>query len=529
MSAAGAKPTATRKAECAGRRLLVASPARSRASRGSVGHAPSPGSPSAGRWLGRGRRRLGSAARVLLVHGMALGLVLGAVTIEVVHAFGAHYTNTVLADLSEEGPEYARAAARRPAGQGMEAFSRSYLQTHLLPRGHLVIIGLAGQASLASSGAEALASVPVVRSWLSRPPARSQLQSIHAGEVSYLVLASPVRTVGGTTIGVLVAAANLAHLHAERDQVLLFAGVEAVIALAVALLSSYLVLRRVLRTVGAVTEAAVEASVGDLSTRFEAESTDDEVGRLTEAFDGMLKRISAGLDAQRQLLSDVSHQLRTPITVARGHLEVLERNPAPDRSEVAEATATVLGELAGMATLVDRLLLLGRSFSPDFIEAEPVALRMFMGEVFAAAKVLAERRWALGAVPDVVLVVDGAKLRGALLNLVDNAVKATGPDDAIELAVRHEGEVVFSVADSGVGIAPDAQEHLFDRFQRAGPATQRGAGLGLAIVQAVAKAHGGRAELYSAEGEGTTVLVVLPAARVQQPRTEGPDDQEDER
>ncbi|MHB8288410.1 MAG: sensor histidine kinase [Acidimicrobiales bacterium] len=458
------------------------------------------------------RWHLGSGTRVLAVHGLVLGLVLGAVTFEVVHGFSVHYTHTIVADLSEEGFEYAHAAAHRPAGQGMEAFSRSYLQAHVLGRGHLVVVGLSGQASLASSGGRVLASSPLVAAWLSRPPARSQLENVQVGTTTYLVLASPIRTPNGTTIGVLVAAADLEHLRNERNQVLILAGVEAGIALAVALLSSFLVLRRVLRTVGAVTQAAVEANVANLSARFIAEGADDEVGRLTAAFDGMLERIAAGLDAQRQLLSDVSHQLRTPLTVARGHLEVLERNPAPEHSEVAETTATVISELTRMATLIDRLLLLGRSFSPDFIEEGPVDLRMFMGELVDTARVLAERQWTLGEVPDVVIEVDGPKLRGALLNLVDNSVKATNPGDVISLAARYNGEVVINVSDTGLGIALEAQQEVFERFRRAGG--RQGSGLGLAIVKAVAEAHGGRVDLHSAEGVGTSIDIVIPAGRV---------------
>ena len=463
---------------------------------------------------------------MLVVHGLALSFVLGAVTFEVVHDFSVHYTHTIVSDLSEEGAEYAHAAARRPAGQGMEAFSRSYLRAHVLSRGRLVVIGLAGQPALASPGGRVLGSSPTVAGWLSRPPARSQLRSVHAGDATYVALARPVRTSSGATVGVLVAAADLAHLQGERDEVLVLAGVEAGIALAVALLSSFLVLRRVLRTVGAVTQAAVEASVADLSTRFATEGTDDEVGRLASAFDGMLGRIATGLEAQRQLLADISHQLRTPLTVARGHLEVLGRNPAPEHSEVAETTATVISELAGMATLVDRLLLLGRAFAPDFIEAEPVALRIFMAELFAAARVLAERRWALGEVADVVVFVDGAKLRGALLALVDNAVKATGTVDAIELRASYAARgVVISVSDTGAGIAPAAQQEVFERFRRAAPAGRRGSGLGLAIVKAVAEAHGGRVGLHSAEGEGTTVDVVIPAGRVRPGVGDGQEDE----
>ncbi len=452
---------------------------------------------------------------MLIVHGVVLVVVLGAVTLEVVHGFSSHYTHTIVSDLSEEGPEYARAAAQRPAGQGMEAFSRNYLQTHVLAAGHLLVVGLKGQPTLVSPGGEVLALRPTVAGWLAAPPARSKLQDVSTGASSYLVLASPIRTASGSTIGVLVAAANLAGLRTQRDQVLLLAGAEAAVAVAAALLSSFLVMRRLLRTVGAVTRAAVEASVGDLGARLGTEGgADDEVGRLRAAFDGMLERIAAGLDAQRQLLSDVSHQLRTPLTVARGHLEVLERNPAPERAEVTQTTVTVIRELGQMSTLVDRLLLLGRSFAPDFVEAEPAALRAFMGELFAAARVLAERRWKLCEVPDVVVVVDGAKLRGALLNLVDNAVKATTSVDAIELGARVGPELVFWVADTGSGIAAGAQAEVFDRFRRAGPTGQKGAGLGLAIVKAVTEAHGGKVRLRSAEGQGTTVEVVLPASCV---------------
>ncbi len=462
---------------------------------------------------GRGRRRLGLGARVLVLHGVALGAVLGAVTVEVVHGFSTHYEHTIVADLSEEGPEYARAAAHRPAGQTMAAFARSFLRSHALPAGHVAVVALRGRPVLASDGGRQV--VAGVGRLLRHPPTSARLTTVHAGGAAYLALATPIHTPGGATVGVLVAAANLSHLHQEQGQVLALAGAEAVVAVVAALLSSYLVLRRVVRTVGAVTKAAVEATVGDLGARFGADGADDELGQLTAAFDGMLERIAAGLDAQRQLLSDVSHQLRTPLTVARGHLEVLGRNPAADHAEVADTATTVIGELEGLATLVDRLLLLGRSFSADFVEAEPVAVRVLMAELLEASRMLADRRWALGEVEDVVVLVDPAKLRGALLNLADNAVKATGPGDAIELAARRGdgGAVVLAVSDTGAGIDPEVRAELFERFRRAGPPDRRGAGLGLAIVRAVAEAHGGHVRLDSTEGIGTTVEIVLPASR----------------
>ena len=129
---------------------------------------------------------------------------------------------------------------------------------------------------------------------------------------------------------------------------------------------------------------------------------------------------------------------------------------------------------------------------PDSLDEEQVDLRSFMADLFDAAQALAPRRWSLGSVPDAVILVDRAKLRGALLNLVDNAVKATAPGEFIALDARCDDRIVLAVSDGGRGIAPEDQPHLFERFVRSGDRSSRGAGLGLAIVRAVAEAHGRR-------------------------------------
>ncbi|MHB8244157.1 MAG: sensor histidine kinase [Acidimicrobiales bacterium] len=471
--------------------------------------APAPGLRPASSPPRRRRRRLGTTTRLLLVHGLALSAVLGVVLLQVVRDFTSHYQTTTVIDLSEEVLEYVHAASLRPSGQGLEAFSRYYLQTHLLPSNHVVLVALPHEPVLGSTGSLGLARSPAVARLLARAPAHSELTTVSLGLTSYMVLASPIR-MGGKTVGSFVAAADLARLAAARNQVVDLASIEAAIALLVALASAYLLLRRVLRTVGAVTDAAVEASHGDLDRRLGEGGPDDEVGRLARTFDDMLDRISATVVSQRRLLSDVSHQLRTPLTVARGHLEVLRRAGVHDAADVAETTEVVIDELAHMATLVDRLLMLGRSLEPDFIELDRVDLRAFMADLFEAVRVLDDRRWSLSPVPDVVILADEAKLRGALLNLVDNAVKATVAGDAIELQARANDEVVIAVVDTGRGIAPDLREMVFERFARPGATNDRGSGLGLAIVKAVAEGHGGRVELDSELGRGTRVNIVLP-------------------
>ena len=221
--------------------------------------------------------------------------------------------------------------------------------------------------------------------------------------------------------------------------------------------------------------------------------------------------IAVALTSQRQLLSDVSHQLRTPLTVARGHLEVLLRAHTSDPEEVRDTVSLVVDELHHATILVDRLMMLGRALEPDFLDPQPVDIRAFMADLHDAAKVLAERNWVLGNLPDLVIHADATKLRGAMLNLIDNAIKATTNADTITLtAAEHEHELHLAVTDTGPGIPADLHDVVFDRFRRGRDPHQRGSGLGLAIVEAVAEAHHGRCQLTSSPGNGCQVAILLP-------------------
>ncbi|MHB2024469.1 MAG: sensor histidine kinase, partial [Mycobacteriales bacterium] len=231
-------------------------------------------------------------------------------------------------------------------------------------------------------------------------------------------------------------------------------------------------------------------------------------------FDKMLGRLADTLNAQRQMLSDVSHQLRTPLTVIRGHLEVLLRTPIARPGDLQETANLVLAELDHTERLVAGLLLLGRSMEADFLQAEPIDLRSFLADLFQAARLLSEREWVLGELPDRVLLADATKLRGAIWNLLDNAVKATTTTDSIVLRARVEadGELVIAISDSGSGIPAERQEQIFDRFSSA---QSGGSGLGLSIAKVVTEAHGGRIRLASSPGLGSTFSITLPPSRLQ--------------
>jgi len=192
---------------------------------------------------------------------------------------------------------------------------------------------------------------------------------------------------------------------------------------------------------------------------------------------------------QERFLHDVSHELRTPVTIARGHLELLRADHAAPELNVA------LDELARIDRIINRLLMLAKAEHPGFLVAASIDVETFVEDVFLRWSDVTPRGWRLGPVARGRLEADEEALRTALDALIENAVKHTDPTQSIELRARAAGRtLVLEVADSGAGIPPDAREKIFDRFARVDNARNRaigGVGLGLAIVDAVARAHGG--------------------------------------
>jgi signal transduction histidine kinase len=223
---------------------------------------------------------------------------------------------------------------------------------------------------------------------------------------------------------------------------------------------------------------------------------------------GVAEMRASLLERQERFLHDASHELRTPVTIARGHLELLQREQ-PDAPELEVA----LDELGRMERIVERLLLLAKSEQQGSAFQE-IDLEVFLSELFIRWSEVAPRAWRLDVDLAGRLLADPEALRDALDALLENAVKYTNPGDSIELAARADGAggVVIEVSDSGLGVPPDALPRIFDRWARADGARTRergGAGLGLAIVAAVARAHGGRCSVKSLP-QGTAFRLHLP-------------------
>jgi two-component system, OmpR family, sensor kinase len=333
-----------------------------------------------------------------------------------------------------------------------------------------------------------------------------------AGAVEYLA----VPLVGGeATRGVFVAAI---FRDRERGEVADALRVAAGVGLGMLLVGSvlaWLLADRVLRPVKAVTETARSISGGDLSRRL-PEAGHDEIGVLAQTFNDMLSRLETAFETQQRFVNDAGHELRTPITIVRGHLELLEDDP-----EDREATlALVMDELDRMARIVNDLLTLAKWEQPDFLTPAPFEVGTLVDDVLAKASALGPRNWQLDAFSDDSIVADRQRITQALMQLAQNAVEHTADGDEIGLGVFvGDGQVRFWVRDTGPGIPFEEQAHVFDRFYRAGGERRSdGAGLGLSIVQAIAGAHGGKLELSSVPGSGATFTVVLPGAPAEKSR-----------
>lgn len=219
-------------------------------------------------------------------------------------------------------------------------------------------------------------------------------------------------------------------------------------------------------------------------------------------------QLESTLEREEQFLHDASHELRTPVTIARGHLEVLERS-----NGATPEVAVALDELSRMERILERLLLLARADQRDFLELERIELDHFLEDVFVRWSEIAPRTWRLGALAHGALRADPGQLRIALDALLENAVKYSQPGDAIDLSSHAAGSmVVIEVSDDGIGVPDEALGRIFERFARADPARTRadgGVGLGLAIVDTIVKAHGGR-PMVRRKTRGSVFGIQLP-------------------
>lgn len=341
----------------------------------------------------------------------------------------------------------------------------------------------------------------------------------------------PAGTFGeGNTV---VVAAQLAKVDSTVRRVWTVSGVTVVLVLVVLAGVGWFAMQAGLRPLRRIEETAAAIAGGDLTHRVpDLAPPTTEVGRLTAALNGMLAQIEEAFTARersearmRAMLSDVSHELRTPLFGIKGFTELYRMGGLPTRADVDRTMDHIEREAGRLAALAEDLLLLATvDEQPDVLALTPMDLRTIAADMRADLQALDPSRPVTVTGPDgtgppgrAPVLGDEARLRQVATNLVGNAIAHTPAGTPVRIGVGSvDGSAVLELADSGPGMSPDEAARVFDRFYRADTSRSRaggnGAGLGLTIVRSLVVAHGGRVEVDTSPGTGSTFRILLPEA-----------------
>lgn len=490
----------------------------------SAGGPAGKGSAAWTRWRRRARRRI-SSARVRIVgwHIVLLAAVLGFVLVSMQVVLMARLDERVDRELTQEAEEL-RTLAEGTDPETGEPFDGDVTRilevflTRSIPARYETFIGYVdGEPALRSYGEPPLRldlDERATRLWgTATEPERGVIEREPVGRIEYHAV--PLR-IDGATEGVFLAAWFRDLEAREVREVVALAGILSAGALLLASGIVWNVTGRVLRPAKVVASTAQQISETDLARRIDV-TGNDEIAEIGHTFNAMLDRLESAFVGQRAFIDDAGHELRTPITIIRGHLELLELDDPADR----EATiALVTDELDRMHRMVEDLLLLTKAQRPDFLVLDDVEVHDLVAEVLHKVRGLGERDWRLEGLADATVRADRQRLTQALVQLAHNAVAHTEPGERITVGSHRladgDAEVVeLFVADAGRGVDPADRERIFERFARgsAGRSRGDGAGLGLALVAAIAEAHHGSVEHRPTQGGGATFALRVPIGR----------------
>lgn len=420
-------------------------------------------------------------------------------------------------ELGREAEEFASLAGGvdpatgEPFGADVERILRVFLQRNVPSRNEAFLTYVGGEPFLRSGG---------------RPPARldqrldltarfAELAAMERGRLdvadvgTVLYQAVPLR-LEGRTEAVFVTVWFRDREAVEIDQVVAGAGALGTLVALLAGAVVWVATGRVLRPVDDIASTARHISETDLSRRVAAGAATEELDRLVATVNAMLDRLEQAFLAQRAFVDDAGHELRTPVTVIRGNLDLLDdADPTRRRASLQ----VIDGELERMQRTIDDLLLLAKAERPDFLRPGPIDVDALTLRVLERARALGERDWQLDGVARGVVDADEQRVTQALLQLAANAVRHTGLGTRIAIgSAWQDAYVAFWVEDEGEGVAEEDVAHVFARFRRGrGVASDGGAGLGLTIVDSIARAHGGSVELTRPVEGGARFTVRLPA------------------
>ena len=473
---------------------------------------------------GRLRRSLGTIRGRVVASYVVLLAISGIVTVFIVNSvLHVRLDDEIDSALVQEAEEFRRlaggidpATGEPFAGQVKRIFDVFLSRNIPAEEEQLITLAADGPARI-RAGAEADESLAqVTERW--RGLTEAARGEVEAGEGRIRYLAIPVFK-GEEAVGTFAVAFFLADEIEEIEEAVRVVAVVAFIILLGGSAGAFLAVGRVIAPIGDMRDAARSVTGADMKKRIDVRG-DDELAELGRTFNTMLDRLELAFSTQRAFIRDAGHELRTPIAIIRGHLELLAED-AGDDPERAESLAMLGGELDRMTRFVNDMLLLAKSERPDFLQLETVDVGALCDEALLGARALGERDWEVGERAAGKIVGDGHRLTQALVNLASNSVANSLPGDRISIGSRIAGrEAVLWVEDEGRGIDPAEHDAILEPFRRGRGARYEGSGLGLPIVAAIASAHGGTVEIESELERGTRVTLRLPV--------EGPETGNDE-
>lgn len=398
--------------------------------------------------------------------------------------------------------------------QEMKRFFEAYLKVEI-PEDNIFLItfvnGTFYESSPKALPQELKADTALMRQWATQAePGEGEIASQNRDINRIVYFVEPIKT-NGKLLGTLVIAHN-AQEHAEILEAVLAIVQVALAVLLIALVLVWFAAGRILQPLRALATTAQSISGSDLTQRIPVRGK-GELAKLAATFNMMMDRLESSFINQRNFVNDAGHELRTPITIIRGYLELMGSYP----DDWQETLAVVMDELGRMSGFVEDLILLAQAESPNFLQLEIVDVAAITQEIFERAQALASRNWQLEAAAKGKIVVDRQRIIQAVMHLARNAIQHTETTDTILIGSKIcKGNVHFWVQDSGEGIDIENQQRIFDRFARVPnrPRSSQGAGLGLSIVKAITEAHKGQVNLYSQVGVGSTFTIVLPLEAV---------------
>lgn len=392
-----------------------------------------------------------------------------------------------------------------PFGPDTAAIFDLFLGRNVALEGEAVITLVDGRLYKTDISGAALVTAPLVREWAALRGTDRREVDVDTRRVRYLAV--PL-IYNDEALGTFIVTSDVSM---RLDRVNSAVRIGAIVYGSILVLASalaWVAAGAILRPLRDLNEAARSITESDLSGRIPVEGN-DELAEMSRTFNSMLDRLEQAFSIQRRFIDDAGHELRTPITIIRGNLELIGDDP----DEQAATMRLVTDELDRMARIVDDLLVLAKSDQPDFVQVHPLDLAELTHELATKAAALGDRGWAVEEAADVVLVADRQRLTQAMMNLIRNAIEHTPPEVLVTLGSRlSDATARIWVSDRGPGIPAEDRGKLFDRFARGqgGRRATGGAGLGLAIVKTIAEAHGGGVEVDSMIGLGTTFTLVIP-------------------